>query len=54
MHRYHCFETAHGIVAIAWNGNGITALRLPSASAAEAERAIRFPVQPVNRECVPP
>lgn len=41
MHRYHSFETAHGIVAIAWNGNGITALRLPSATPAEAERAIR-------------
>jgi methylated-DNA-[protein]-cysteine S-methyltransferase len=41
MHRYHSFETAHGIVAIAWNGNGITALRLPCASAAEAERGIR-------------
>ena len=40
MQRYHSFETAHGPVAIAWNGNGVTALRLPSASAAEAERAI--------------
>jgi methylated-DNA-[protein]-cysteine S-methyltransferase len=40
--RFHSFETAHGFVAIAWNGAGnITALRLPSAGAAEAERAVR-------------
>lgn len=36
----HSFETAHGWVAIAWNARGITALRLPSATPAEAERAI--------------
>jgi methylated-DNA-[protein]-cysteine S-methyltransferase len=36
------FETAHGFVGLAWNANGaITALRLPSASAAEAERGVR-------------
>lgn len=40
--RFHCFRTAHGFVAIAWNEAGdITALRLPSASAAEAERGVR-------------
>lgn len=41
MQRYHIFDTALGSVAIAWNGNGITALRLPSDGAGEAERAIR-------------
>ena len=39
--RFASFETAHGFVAIAWNGRGITALRLPSATAAEAQRAVR-------------
>ncbi|MES2442881.1 MAG: methylated-DNA--[protein]-cysteine S-methyltransferase [Pseudomonadota bacterium] len=40
--RFHSFQTEHGFVAIAWNAGGaITALRLPSASAAEAERAVR-------------
>jgi methylated-DNA-[protein]-cysteine S-methyltransferase len=39
--RYTSFETAHGFVALAWNDEGaITALRLPSSSAAEAERAV--------------
>lgn len=41
-HRFTRFETAHGFVGLAWNADGaITALRLPSASAAEAERAVR-------------
>lgn len=41
-HRFTSFETAHGFVALAWNADGaITALRLPSSSAAEAERAVR-------------
>src|SRR4051812_38278238 len=40
--RFTSFETAHGVVALAWNAEeAITALRLPSASAAEAERAVR-------------
>jgi methylated-DNA-[protein]-cysteine S-methyltransferase len=40
--RFTSFETAHGFVALAWNADGaITALRLPSSSAAEAERAVR-------------
>jgi methylated-DNA-[protein]-cysteine S-methyltransferase len=41
MTAYHCFETAHGSVAIAWRDRHIVGLRLPSASAAEADRAIR-------------
>ena len=40
--RFTSFETAHGFVALAWNADGkISALRLPSASAAEAERGVR-------------
>lgn len=38
---YHCFETAHGVAAIAWTRNGIIALRLPSVTVGEAERAVR-------------
>jgi methylated-DNA-[protein]-cysteine S-methyltransferase len=41
MASYHSFETAHGFAAIAWSGKGIAALRLPSSTAADAERAIR-------------
>ncbi|NIJ38260.1 methylated-DNA-[protein]-cysteine S-methyltransferase [Sphingopyxis panaciterrae] len=42
---YHLFETAAGTVAIGWNAAGISSLRLPAASANEAERALlrRFP-----------
>ena len=40
MTRYHVFETAHGFVAIGWNGAGITALRLPDADRQAAERAL--------------
>ncbi|MCW3848516.1 methylated-DNA--[protein]-cysteine S-methyltransferase [Sphingomonas sp. LB-2] len=54
MQRYHSFETAHGIVAIAWNGNGVTALRLPSASAAESERAIRRRLPDADASDPPP
>lgn len=52
MH-YHLFETAAGISAIGWNDAGISALRLPAASANEAERALlrRFPGAV---RCVPP
>jgi len=48
--KLHSFETAQGWVAIAWNGEGITALRLPSATPAEAERAItrRFAASPAE------
>jgi methylated-DNA-[protein]-cysteine S-methyltransferase len=38
--RYEVFETARGFVAIAWNGNGITSVRLPVGSPAAAERAL--------------
>lgn len=54
MQRYHSFETAHGFVAIAWNSKGITALRLPSASAAEAERAIRRRLPDADASDPPP
>lgn len=37
---YHLFETAAGFVALGWNDAGISALRLPAASAHEAERAL--------------
>jgi len=40
MNRYHVFETAHGFTAIAWNGEGITALRLPDAAPHAAENAL--------------
>lgn len=39
-HRYRLFETAAGIVAIGWNGVGITGLRLPMPSARQAERVL--------------
>jgi methylated-DNA-[protein]-cysteine S-methyltransferase len=38
--RYHLFETAAGFVALGWNDRGIAALRLPDASAHDAERAL--------------
>jgi methylated-DNA-[protein]-cysteine S-methyltransferase len=38
--QYQIFETAHGFAALAWNGAGITSLRLPAATAEEAEHAV--------------
>jgi methylated-DNA-[protein]-cysteine S-methyltransferase len=40
MHRYTVFDTAHGHVAIGWNAAGVTALRLPSSDAGQAEHAL--------------
>lgn len=37
---YNLFETAAGYVALGWNGRGVSALRLPAASAEEAGRAL--------------
>lgn len=37
---YHLFETAAGFAAIGWNDKGISSLRLPAASAHEAERSL--------------
>jgi methylated-DNA-[protein]-cysteine S-methyltransferase len=37
---YEVFETALGFAAIAWNGRGVTQLRLPQRSAGAAERAL--------------
>jgi methylated-DNA-[protein]-cysteine S-methyltransferase len=37
---YVIFETASGFCGIAWNGVGITCLRLPTKSAASAERIL--------------
>ncbi len=39
-HHYEIFETARGFVAIAWNANGITCLRLPTRTSATAEQAL--------------
>jgi methylated-DNA-[protein]-cysteine S-methyltransferase len=37
---YHLFETAHGIAAVAWNAAGISAFRLPAATAEETQRSL--------------
>src|SRR5437868_15456538 len=37
LHRYRVFEIAHGIAAIAWSGDAVTAFRLPGESARDAE-----------------
>ncbi|WP_245656899.1 methylated-DNA--[protein]-cysteine S-methyltransferase [Sphingomonas asaccharolytica] len=37
LHRYRVFETAHGIAAIAWSGDAVTAFRLPGETARDAE-----------------
>jgi methylated-DNA-[protein]-cysteine S-methyltransferase len=37
---YHLFDTVAGVVALGWNDVGISALRLPDASARDAERAL--------------
>ena len=38
--QYQLFETAVGVAGIGWTGAGITALRLPAATAPEAARAM--------------
>lgn len=45
MTGYHLFETAHGLAGIAWNGQGLSAFRLPAATSDETRRSIlrRFP-----------
>lgn len=40
MTRFHLFQTAHGVAALAWNGRGITAFRLPASTADETRRSI--------------
>jgi methylated-DNA-[protein]-cysteine S-methyltransferase len=37
---HHLFETVAGFAAIGWNGNGITAFRLPAGTARELEQAL--------------
>lgn len=37
---YHLFETAAGFAALGWSDAGVSALRLPAASAEEAARAL--------------
>lgn len=37
---HHLFETVAGFAAIGWNGNGVTAFRLPADNAQEAEQAL--------------
>ena len=51
---YQLFETAAGVAAIGWNRSGVTALRLPAPSAAEAERAITSRLQGAVRAAAPP
>ena len=38
--QYQLFETAVGVAGIGWTDAGITALRLPAATAPEAARAM--------------
>lgn len=38
--RYHLFETPAGFVALGWTDVGVSSLRLPDASAGDAERAL--------------
>ena len=40
MSSFCVFETAHGFAAIAWTGRGVSAFRLPAASADQARRAV--------------
>ena len=42
---FHIFETTAGVAALGWNETGVSALRLPAATAFAAERALtrRFP-----------
>lgn len=51
---YHLFETAAGFVALGWNDKGISALRLPAASAGEAERALLRRLPGALRSVPPP
>ena len=38
---FQLFETEAGFAAIGWNGNGVSAFRLPARTAAEAERSLK-------------
>ncbi len=51
---YHLFETASGFVALGWNERGVTSLRLPAASAGEAERALLRHYPDARRSEPPP
>lgn len=51
---YHLFETAAGFAALGWNDVGIAALRLPAASADEAERALLRRIPGAVRTAPPP
>ena len=37
---YRLFETAHGVAAIAWHGDGVISFRLPAAVSETTERAL--------------
>lgn len=51
---YHLFETASGFVALGWNERGVASLRLPAASAGEAERALLRRCPDARRSEPPP
>ncbi|HKU95635.1 MAG TPA: methylated-DNA--[protein]-cysteine S-methyltransferase [Vineibacter sp.] len=53
-HHYEVFETASGFCGIAWNGVGITHLRLPTKSAETAERGLQRRVPGAVRDVPPP
>lgn len=51
---YHLFETAAGFVALGWTQRGVVSLRLPAASAGEAERALLRHCPDARRTDPPP
>jgi methylated-DNA-[protein]-cysteine S-methyltransferase len=50
---YATFETKHGFVAVAWNQNGVSSLRLPAQTEQSAEMAIRRR-SPLAHRAIPP
>lgn len=51
---YHLFETAGGFVALGWNERGVASLRLPAASARDADRALLRHCPEARRTDPPP
>lgn len=51
---YHLFETAAGCVALGWTERGVVSLRLPAASAHDAERALLRHFPDARRTDPPP
>ncbi len=52
--QYTVFETRNGPVALAWTSRGVSALRLPSASAEAAEASLRKRLPSAVRTAPPP